>query len=481
MNEKMDKKQLRLTIIAVVTLVAIIAGATYAYFAVGTQNNFGTSTINATADSVGNVILNGSNANLTLNVTAVDMTRGENNIAYYASTEGKKTARTEEVVATATVSPKTDTNYYHCSYTLRVTQSYTGDKNMYNIFKGTQQVDNKTYSAGENELILLVNGQGYDLQSNVLPKEIGGEFYIKGEQEVEITAGLQLNNLASKDQTMLAGSGVNLSIQVKDGTFTCTAEVEPEPPEETIVYWTYEGTSVDSLNAHKVSDYRNLNVYRRLDTSVDPNRYYVYPASAQATCENENSSSACESVTQPYFIKETSRSVTSNETIYEVKLSKDNGSTYSTYGNYTATELSDFETNILEETLTCDGKTETDLGGGTKLMCITHEAGYTYTQTNNEVCSNYGNTLICMKGTDWENSETLKSQFINAGLTCAYNNGSTWVGNTKPESGYLLCSNEDPTNGYSVGEFNCVVSHGSASCGVSRGGACMVASGSAGC
>ena len=95
MNEKMDKKQLRLTIIAVVTLIALVAGATYAYFSVGTTNSFGTSTINATADSVGNVILQGNNANLTLNVTAVDMAR-ENNIVYYASIEGKKTIRTEE-------------------------------------------------------------------------------------------------------------------------------------------------------------------------------------------------------------------------------------------------------------------------------------------------------------------------------------------------------------------------------------------------
>ena len=215
MNEKMDKKQLRLTIVAVVTLIVLIAGATYAYFSVGTSNLFGTSTINATADSVGNVILQGNNANLTLNVTAVDMARGENNIAYYASSEGKKTARTEEVVGTATVSPDTDTNYYHCSYTLRVTQSYTGDKNMYNIFKGTQQVDNKTYSAGENELILLVNGQGYDLQSNVLPKEIEGDFYIEAPQEVELTAGLRLVNLSNKNQNLLAESGVNITIEVK--------------------------------------------------------------------------------------------------------------------------------------------------------------------------------------------------------------------------------------------------------------------------
>ena len=407
MNEKMDSKQLKLTIVAVVTMIALIAGATYAYFYVGTTSNFGTSTINATADNVGSVILQGNNVNLTMDLTAADMAKGENDISYYASSEGKKLARTEEVVGTASLSPTTDTNYYHCSYTLRVTQSYTGDKNMYNIFKGTQQVNEQTYEASANEFVLIVNGTDYDLSlsANNLTKEIPGEFYIKGTQVVEITAGFQINNLTNKDQTLLAGSGVNIGIQVKDGTLSCTAEEEP-----IVAYYTYEGTQVTGSTANKISDYRNLNVYRRLDTSAD--RYYVYPTSSQATCESDNGGVACESVTQRYFIKET------------------------TLNN----------------------------------------------QTSNEVCSNYGNTLICMKETDWENSEELKSQFTNAGLTCAYNNFSTWVGDTKPESGYLSCSDEDPTNGYSVGEFNCeVYSDGVAGCRVNYGGSCGVGGSGANC
>ena len=476
MEEK--KKKTVLTIIAVVTLITLVASATYAYFSVGATSNFGTKVITASTEEIGAVTLNGSSTTLSMDLTAVDMMKSctasgaasingtqykvstlekdtknitlENvkgkcqDITYYASSEGKTTTPTEEVLGTASVSPTTDTNYYHCEYTLNITQINTGTKNMYNIFKGTQQVDGSTYTSSANEFVLTVNGVDYDLHSNTLPKQINGEFYIKGEQTKNITAGLRLVNLANKNQNLLAGSNVQISISVVNDSFKCTAEEEPE---EVVAYYTYEGTNVNTRNAHKVSDYQDLNVYRRIDT----NRYYVYPTSAQATCESDNGGNSCESVTQPYFIKETSRSLIAEQDIYEIQ-SQSSGNS------------GDFGIlfNSLEE---CnDFITSHNISDGA--CAIKYAAGSTYNQISNEVCSNYGNTLICMKNTDWENSETLKGQFESAGLICKYNNDSTW-GSTKPEEGYLQCAEQDPENEYIVGEFYCNVdSDGHADCDV---------------
>ena len=153
MNEKMDKKQKNLFIVAVVTMIAIVAGATYAYFSVGTTNLFGTSTINATADSMGTVIMQGTNANLTMSLSAVDMMRANDSITYYATTEGKTTdvSKKETVIARAYVSPETDTNMYHCTYNLNI--SHTGTKDMYYTFLGVENAVAETdlYSYRVNE------------------------------------------------------------------------------------------------------------------------------------------------------------------------------------------------------------------------------------------------------------------------------------------------------------------------------------------
>ena len=48
--EEKSTKILMPTIVAVVTLIVLVVGATYAYFTVGATNNFETRTIEASAD-----------------------------------------------------------------------------------------------------------------------------------------------------------------------------------------------------------------------------------------------------------------------------------------------------------------------------------------------------------------------------------------------------------------------------------------------
>ena len=114
MNED-NKKKKYLFIIGLVALLILVLGASYAYFAVSTISNFGTRTINAQAGGIGTVTLDGNNAQLNLSVSALDMAQS-NAKAYYASASGKTATPTEEVIGTASVTPSTDTNYYHCTY-----------------------------------------------------------------------------------------------------------------------------------------------------------------------------------------------------------------------------------------------------------------------------------------------------------------------------------------------------------------------------
>ena len=83
-----------------------------------------------------------------------------------------------------------------------------------------------------------------------------------------------------------------------------------------------------------------------------------------------------------------------------------------------------------------------------------------------------------MKNTDWENSETLRTRFVEeAGLTCAYYDSSNgiYVGNTKPANGALRCSDEDPADPNIDKGFSCSVgSNGSADCRVVDVANCII-------
>ena len=151
--EENNKKQKRLFIVGLVFLLLLVVGASYAYFAVTTINNFGTSTINAQAGNIGSVTLDGNSAQLNMSLTALDMVQGNSDVTYYASESGKTTTPTEEVIGTASVTPTSDTNTYHCTYKLNVT--HTGVADMYTVFSNYA---NKT----SGQIILTINGVDYD-------------------------------------------------------------------------------------------------------------------------------------------------------------------------------------------------------------------------------------------------------------------------------------------------------------------------------
>ena len=215
MSDFNNNKQRNVFIFGLVTLLLLVLGASYAYFAVTTVNNFGTSTINAQAGNIGTVTLNGNSAQLNMSLTALDMVQGNSDITYYASSSGKTTTPTEEVIGTASVSPTSDTNTYHCTYTLSVTHSGTND--MYTVFSGAT---NK--SAGQ--IILTINGVDYDFNDGwPTSNQVSGSFYIKGTQTKNITAGLRIINDSEINQNYLANTDISISISLVNNSFSCTA------------------------------------------------------------------------------------------------------------------------------------------------------------------------------------------------------------------------------------------------------------------
>lgn len=204
------KKILAPTILAIVTLVLITVGATYAYFVVNTDTKqFETRTAEASTPSLGSVAL-ASGTNLSMTLTTADMMQGSSDITYYASSTGKTTTATTETIGTATV---TGAGTFDCNYTLTVTDN---DNSLYDAF---QSWNGKT----TGQIVLTVNGTDYDFnEANLFSNTISGSFTgLKEGTNGTITASLKIVNKKDVNQNDLANKSITLSFAVSD--FKCTA------------------------------------------------------------------------------------------------------------------------------------------------------------------------------------------------------------------------------------------------------------------
>jgi len=123
-----SKKIIVPTIVAIVTLVMLTVGATYAYFTVSATNSFGTKTITATTPEIGSVALS-TGSNLSMTLTAAQMMKQSSDVTYYASASGATTTATTANIGTATV---TGAGTFTCNYTLSVTDN---DNSLYDAFQ----------------------------------------------------------------------------------------------------------------------------------------------------------------------------------------------------------------------------------------------------------------------------------------------------------------------------------------------------------
>ena len=130
-NEKNNKKAIITLVVGIGILFVLIFSATFAYFSVSSTNSFGSKTINATAEAIGSVALNGTNANLKLNLSAVNMMKASNDVKYWGTSDG--TPSTTQNVVTIGSTQVTGVGTFNCNYTLSVTA--TGTNNMYTAFQ----------------------------------------------------------------------------------------------------------------------------------------------------------------------------------------------------------------------------------------------------------------------------------------------------------------------------------------------------------
>lgn len=199
------KKVIMPAIVAVLTLVTLVVGATYAYFTISTTNSFGTRTATATAESVGSVALASGN-NLSLTVYRKDM-MAQTATSFYAS--GSSTAAT---LGTATV---TGDGTYNCTYKINI------------YFAGTMLTALDSLTTKTGNVILQINGQDYDVYTNKAYNSSSNKLSIDGSMNgiKSGTTGKITGNLVFKrtteNQNALAGTTITANMDVTN--FACTA------------------------------------------------------------------------------------------------------------------------------------------------------------------------------------------------------------------------------------------------------------------
>lgn len=203
-----------LSIVFILLLIGVLFGLSYAYFKVLTLDNFNESTIRAETEDLAVIEVNGIEANLKLNLSAKDMNQQAIDTSYFASKDDKKTHNYEEVIGVARVNPNTDSNRYHCTYTLKI--EHSGVNDMYNKF--TNNYSNKS----ADQIKLILNHKRYDWNDG-MPLEVEQDFYIEGEETKNITAGLQFINKNGVIQNELAGTDIRINISIKEGSLKCEA------------------------------------------------------------------------------------------------------------------------------------------------------------------------------------------------------------------------------------------------------------------
>ncbi len=406
-NQNMEDKKnnKKLLILGIVTILLFVVGASYAYFAVSTTNNFGTHTISGTMEDVGSVALTSTNNNISINLTAADMMQGSSDIYYYGSTDGTPLTNSDWPAPLIKLADAivTGSGYYDCNYTVSITAS--GTNNMYTAFQGMNGKSAGQIGFGIGDYIYGYTGgsQGEGTRvdfntANLFPVTYNGVINgISSSKPGAIYGALAVANKSNVDQTALAGTDITMTATVT--SFTCAVS-EPYLRNNTIAsttkYWNsnYNSTKYDD-NTTLVNN--NYNYYIKEKTSsltqtIANKPFYLSVYNTSYSELDRCLNNSINPLTEPYIC------VLKNGYYYRVFTDTQGEPIF--YNSY-------MECNIYGGNV-CEGYNINEV--------FSEDSG----TISYETCGVVNGTEVCIKPNDWSNAATYKSTFESAGATCSY-------------------------------------------------------------
>ncbi len=211
MNEENKSKILIGTLVAVITLVIAVVGATYAFFSLNVSGDTTNTNVDIETGNADVVSIEQGVNNMHINLTVSDMAKDSPNKAYYA-TDTEENYKLSEEEGTLTFATITGTNKEASDCTAKVTITMdTSNDSMGKVLKKGDAILYITSGKTEETIDL------YDLLSEEIPdsvtKEIEVELSVSESAEASITGYLKVNNTES-DQSYLAGKTLNITITV---------------------------------------------------------------------------------------------------------------------------------------------------------------------------------------------------------------------------------------------------------------------------
>jgi len=276
--EKKNKKVIVPIIIGITLLIALIIGATYAYFQ-ATNNASGTTNLDATTEAIGNVTVTNPTENLYLKLSAYEMHEDQKNNSYYAtSTNGDGVVYASEkennVFANYSISGGTEETTYNCTFKLNITKPQdirSGDMNLeISLLNGAK------INGGSTLTTDLYNASS---SYNV-------EFSAKGNGQGNlITGDIRLNNTTSIQDHLI---GHTLSTSISVSNLECEVA---EPEEESICTLASDSTVAEGTEGAKYNC--------KVDPNKDEYTFYLLDNNEDGTSDlimNANINAAGEAV-----------------------------------------------------------------------------------------------------------------------------------------------------------------------------------------